>query len=231
MFTQINLLYLLLIIPSILTWLAQSRVRKTYEQYRQVSSKDGYAGAEVARQLLSLHGLADVRVERAPAKLSDHYDPQKKALRLSDETAESVSLTSLGIVAHEVGHAVQDAEGYSFQRLRNRLAQPLTVMAQMSPWFYIGGFWFGMTLFMFLAVLMLAVMAVFSLITLPVERDASKRAENMLQEAGLVRESEIRSVRRVLRTAAYTYLANLGRRVASFLFFVGVIGAGRGLIA
>jgi len=143
----------------------------------------------------------DVTLERASAKLSDHYDPQNKILRHFVEAAESTSLTAIGIVAHEIGQALQDAEGYSFQRMRNRLAQHLTFMAQMSPWIYIGGFWLGITAFVGLALLMLGAMAVFALITLSVERDASRRAKQMSKENRLVGDVEIQAVRNVLRSA------------------------------
>jgi hypothetical protein len=231
MFTGTNLLYLLLILPAIATWMVQSLVRKTYEQYRQIPGRNGIEGMQIAKQLLTNHGLDEVTIELTPVKLGEHYDPQRKVLRISEDLSNSNSLTALGIVAHEVGHALQDAEKYRFQQLRNRLAQPLTVLGQLSPWFYIGGFWLGMTSFMFMAMLMLLAMAVYALITLPVERDASRRAEHMLQEAGLVQGQELGAVRRVLRTAAFTYLANVGRRIATFLFFTGIIGVGRGVFS
>jgi Zn-dependent membrane protease YugP len=231
MVSEIDPLYLLLVLPAIATWLVQSKVRTTHKKYQQISSTHGKGGMQVARQLLTRYGLEQVTVERTSAKLGDHYDPQNKVLRISEDRSDSNSLTALGIIAHEVGHAVQDAQAYRFLHLRNRLAQPVTILGRFSPWFYIGGFWYGITSFMILAMVMLVLLAVFALVTLPVERDASRRAETMLLEAGLIQGQEVGAVRSVLRAAAYTYLANLGRRIATFLFFVGVIGAGQGFIS
>lgn len=231
MMSESGLIYLLLILPALFGWLAQKRVRKTYDQYRHVENKRGLSGGQAASLLLKELGLDQVELGRTSMKLTDHYDPRGKIMRLSDDIANSESLTSLGIVAHEVGHAVQDQQGYPLHRLRTRLAQPLSLMAQVSPLLYIGGFWFGLESFMLLAIAMLALMAIFALVTLPVERDASLRAQGMLKKGDLADEAELKGIRRVLRSAAFTYLANLGRRFSSFLFLVAVVGAGRGLFS
>lgn len=222
--------YLLLIVPALLTWWAQAKVREIYRKYETQPNRRGISGQEIARYLLSSLGLTDVNLGRIPGTLTDHYDPQTNTLRLSDGTVRTSSVTALGIVAHEVGHAAQDAEGYGFMRLREILARPLSVLASLSPLVFIGGMLYGNPLYMSLGGLMLASQAVFALVTLPVERNASSRAVQMLEQTGLAMAEESKGVREVLRAAAFTYLTRLGRQIASFLFFVAVIGSARGML-
>ncbi|MGD2206553.1 MAG: zinc metallopeptidase [Anaerolineae bacterium] len=223
-----NLRYLLLIVPALLTWFAQARVRKVYEEHGERENGRGATGLEVARDLLSRHGLDGVTVERAAGHLTDHYDPQAKTLRLTDGVANGRSVTALSIVGHEVGHAVQDAEGYRFMRLRTRMSKVVSQVAQWSSLAFVGGMLFGIPLLMGLSGLIMAGLVVFTLVTLPVERDASNRALKMLEGAGLASPEEGRAVQRVLRAAAFTYLTALGQRLATFFFFVAVVGAARG---
>lgn len=223
-----NALYLILIVPALLAWFAQARVRQVYEKYGAQDNNRGVSGLEVARQLLAHHGLTGVEIDRAPGHLTDHYDPESRTLRLSDGVANASSVTSLGIVAHEVGHAVQDAEGYRFMRLRTDMGRRLGVATQWSGFVFLGGMLFGIPLLMALGGVLLAGMAVFSLVTLPVERNASDRALEMLEQTGLAAEKR-EGVRQVLRAAALTYLTALGQRLASFLFFAAVVGAALGV--
>lgn len=224
-----NPLYLLLIIPALLGWYAKSQVRKVYEEYGKRSNSRGDSGLEVARYLLSHHGLKDVSIERAEGHLTDHYDPQTKTLRLSDAVANGNSVTSMGIVAHEVGHAVQDAEGYRFMRLRTKASRRMSVAAQWSSFVFVGGMLFGSPLLMALGGVILAAMVIFSLITLPVERNASDRALKMLEQTGLAGSGERDGVKKVLRSAAFTYVSALAQRLGTFLVFVVVVAAARGM--
>jgi uncharacterized protein len=225
----INPVYLLLIGSALLAWYAQARVRQVHERFGAVENSKGASGVEVAQALLAYHGLTDVKVERTPGHYTDHYDPQANLLRLSDGVAHGCSLTSLGIVAHEVGHAVQDAEGYHFMRVRSFLAQRVGAMTQWSSLIFVGGMLFGIPSLMVLGGVLLAGLTIFSLVTLPVERNASDRALASLKQAGLAMAEELDAVRQVLRAAAFTYLTALGQRLATFLFFVVVVGAARGL--
>lgn len=220
-------LYLLLILPALLAWFAQSRVREVYKKYSAVPNSRGLSGLAAARYLQAHHSLNDVAVERASGQLSDHYDPQAHTLRLSDDVANANTVTALGIVAHEVGHAAQHAEGYRYLRVRDRLARQLSQSAGWSSLVFIGGLWLGIPLLTALGGLMLAAMVVFALVTLPVERNASNRAVAMLDQTGLAAAGEGEGARQVLRAAAFTYLAALGQRLATFLFFVAVFGAAR----
>lgn len=225
---MLNPLYLLLILPGFLGWYAQKRVRDIYEKYSEIPNQKGADGVETARYLLAQRGLQGVAVERTPGHLTDHYDPQKKVLRLSDGIAHGRSITALGIVAHEVGHAVQDAQGYRFMQVHTWLAQRVSVVAQWSSFIFVGGMLFGNQLLMTLGGMLVFGMLVFSVVTLPMERDASRRALASLEQAGWINSEEKKGVERVLRGAAFTYLAGIGQRVGTFLFFVAVVGAAWG---
>jgi len=219
--------YLLLILPAWLAWFAQDRVQKVYQKYGAQRNSGGRSGLEIAKYLLHHHRLGDVTVERVPGQFTDHYDPQTQTLRLSDAVAGADSVTALGVVAHEVGHAVQNAEGYRPMQVRGKLAERLSQAAGLSSAIFVGGMLFGNPLLMGLGVVMLAAMTFFAVVTLPVERDASNRALAMLDETGLASPGERKGARQVLRAAALTYAAALGRRLATFLFFVGVVAAAR----
>ncbi len=225
---NINPVYLLILIPALLAWFAHARVRKVYENHSETSNKHNVSGKDAARQLLDRHELSKVNIESVSGDLTDHYDPITKTLRLSKDIAFSESITALGIVAHEVGHAIQDAEGYYLMRLRTSMALRISAAAQWSTVIFIGGIIFRIPALMVVAGLLMFGLLVFTLVTLPVERNASKRAINMLEHTNLIREDEKSAVRQVLNAAAFTYLAAFGQRIASFLFFVVVILLARG---
>jgi uncharacterized protein len=227
---QFNPLSLLVILPGMMAWVAQGHVQRTYREYEQVPNTHGASGMHVARQLLSSRGLGGVQVEAVAGDFTDHYDATTKTLRLSQGNAEGGSVAALGVVAHEVGHAAQDAEGYPLLRLRTTLSTPVQRLARLSPLVFIGGWLAGIPLFMGLGVVMLAALALFALVTLPVEKNASDRAIAMLKEAGTLMPGEDEGVRRVLRAAALTYAAGFGRQLSIFLFYLLVIVAARGLL-
>ncbi len=215
--------YWLIIATALLGWYAQRRVRQVYDEYSANPNSREVSGLEAARLLLSYYGLGKVSIEQAQGQLTDHYDPQSKILRLSDGVANGRSVTSLGIVAHEVSHAAQDAEGYRFMRWRGAMANRLSQLTQLSGAVFVGGILFGFTPLMYLGGVMLAALTLFGLVTLPVEYNASRRALASLEDTGLAVGSEADGARRVLRAATFTYLAGLARQLASFLFFVFVI--------
>ena len=210
-------IWLLLLAPLALALGVQALLKAVFRRYRAVPNHTGATGAEVARALLDAHGLQDVKLELAPGFLTDHYDGEARTLRLSEVVAQERSVAALGIAAHEVSHAYQDAEGSRAYRARHTIGEQL---AQIAPWsgiFLIGGFWFGVPIFIALSLVFVGGLVVFAVATLPVEFGASHRALELLMQTDLADERELRGTRRVLRAAALTYVVGLLDRLAFFL--------------
>jgi Zn-dependent membrane protease YugP len=195
-------------------------VTETFTRYRGVPNRATVSGAELARRLLDAHGLGDVKVELAPGALTDHYDGGARALRLSQEVGAERSVAAMGIAAHEIGHAYQDAEGSRAYRIRKAIGEPLSALAPWSALIFIGGFWFGSELLMALSIAYVAGLALFALVTLPVELGASRRAVELLRSTRLADAEELEEVRAVLRAAATTYIVGLLRQIGFFLALV-----------
>ena len=219
------LLWLLLLIPLGGGLLAQRRVQEVFKRYRRVPNRADVTGAEVATRLLGAHGLQRVRVEMTPGSLSDHYDGSAGALRLSEPVATVRSVAAMGIAAHEVSHAYQDADGNRAYRIRKAVAEPLAKFAPFSALFFIGGFWFGIPILMALSLIYVAGLVVFALATLPVELGASRRALQLLESTHLADAEEVGEVRSVLKAAAFTYVAGLARQIGFFAALLLVAGA------
>jgi uncharacterized protein len=220
-------IWLLLLLPFVLGLAAQRVVRSVFRRYRTVENHAGVTGADAARALLDAHGLQRVRIEIIPGFLTDHYDGDAKALRLSEPVGRERSVAALGIAGHEVSHAYQDAEGDRTYRARRSVGLQL---AQFAPWstvFFIAGFWFGVPLFVVLSLLFVGGLVLFALATLPVEIGASRRALTVLRATGLADPAEFREIRRVLQAAALTYVAGLLDRLGFFLVLLFVAEAAR----
>ena len=211
------LLWIVVLVPLVLGLLAQRRVRATFDRYRRVRSRSGLTGAQVARALLDAHGLERVRVELIPSTLSDHYDPEAHVLRLSHGVGDEASVAAIGIATHEVAHAYQDAEGSRAYRARKRVGEPLSRVAPFSGLILIGGFLYQSVPLMALAVLYMAGLVVFSIVTLPVELGASRRAVTLLESTRLATGEELPEIRSVLRAAAFTYAAGIAVQLGVFL--------------
>ncbi|MFH1944098.1 MAG: zinc metallopeptidase [Acidobacteriota bacterium] len=201
----------LVIPPFILAIYAQSRVKNTYAKFSRVPAASRISGAEAARRILSASGAGNVPVERTKGRLSDHYDPRKKVLRLSEGVHDSQSLAALGIAAHEAGHAIQHARGYTPLQLRNTLFPVANLGSTLAfPLFFIG-FLFSRnspSILMDIGIFLFAGAVIFSVLTLPVEFDASKRAMALLKDTGFLRGEELNGARSVLSAAALTYVAS-----------------------
>ena len=221
------LVWLLLLVPLLLGLAAQWLVRSVFRRYGTITNHSGVTGAEAARVLLDAHGLQRIRIESSPGFLTDHYDGQAKALRLSEPVAGERSVAALGIAGHEVSHAYQDAEGSRTYRARQSIGEQLAQFAPWSTFLLIGGFWFGVPLFIALSLIFVGGLVLFALATLPVEIGASHRALMLLRETGLVDPGEFRAVRRVLRAAALTYVVGLLDRLGFFLVLLFVAEAAR----
>ncbi len=217
--------YLIFALPALLlAFYAQMRVKSAYASYSRKPNARGLSGYETARILLRSLGLDHIRIEKARGQLSDHYDPSKNVLRLSDGVANTSSVASLGIVAHEIGHVMQDATNYAPLRLRSGLVPAVRIGSWLGPLIFFAGFlltgvtgsttiaWIGLFLFMGTVV--------FSLITLPVEFNASKRALELLRTYQLADGRELQETKKVLDAAALTYIAALAQALSTMLYYV-----------
>ena len=187
---------------------AQMKVKSTYKKFAQVPAQKGMTGAQVARQILDHHGLSDVRVVPTQGVLADHYNPATKTVALSEDNYYNSSIAGTAVAAHEVGHALQHAEAYSFLTLLAKLV-PIANISSNVSWIFvmIGIIFSSMSQFLLIGIVLLAAGVVFQLVTLPVEFDASKRAMNEVVSLGIIGNNEERSARKVLNAAAMTYVA------------------------
>jgi len=201
--------YLLLIgVPLVLGLYAQMRVSGAFGKYKKVAASSGVTGAQAAREILNAAQIHDVEVREINDMLGDHYDPSKKRLCLSSDVFHTPSVAALGIAAHEAGHAIQHARAYAPLKWRMAIVPVTQFASQILPLVIIGGFMFHITGLITLGILCYAVLAVFQLITLPVEFDASKRAKVILQQMGIIQPGgEAAGVNKVLDAAALTYVA------------------------
>ncbi|UOR13892.1 zinc metallopeptidase [Halobacillus amylolyticus] len=207
---------ILLIVP---IW-ASSRVKKTYKKYSKVPTSSSMTGAEVARKILDDNGLFNVRIEEVRGMLSDHYDPRSKVIRLSSDNYHGRSMAASAVSAHEVGHAIQDAEEYAFLKFRSALVPVASFGSNISIFLIIGGFLLGFTGLALAGIIFFAAAVLFQFITLPVEFDASNRAMGQLVSTGIIRNDEERKTKKVLNAAAMTYVAGALVALAELLRFV-----------
>jgi Zn-dependent membrane protease YugP len=201
--------YILVLPAIVLALYAQARVKSTYAKYARVAAASGIKAADTARALLNQGGAGGVAVEKVPGRLSDHYDPRKKVLRLSQGVYESSSIAALGIAAHEAGHALQHNTHYGPLIVRNGIFPVVNLGSTLAFPLFIIGFISGSggRLLMDIGILLFTFAVFFSVITLPVEFDASKRAVALLQERGFLNRQEIGGAKAVLSAAALTYVA------------------------
>ncbi|MEZ4595122.1 MAG: zinc metallopeptidase [Chloroflexota bacterium] len=221
-------LYLIFALPGLLLgfW-AQARVKRNFNKYAQVRTARNVTGAEVARQLLDAQGLYDVAVEETQGFLSDHYDPRSKVLRLSPDVYRTPSIAAAGVAAHEMGHALQDASGYFPLQVRSTLVPAAQFGSSLAPWLFIGGLLLNFTSLAWVGVIMFAAAVLFTLVTLPVEFDASKRAKQLLVSNGVLVGNEVEGVNKVLDAAALTYVAAAVSAIGTLLYYVLLLTGGR----
>ncbi len=210
---------ILILIPTILlTLYAQSRVKSSFAKYLRVPTRKGYTGAQVARVLLNEAGLEDVPIEVSAGQLSDHYDPRNRVLRLSNDVYRNSSIASVSVAAHEVGHAIQHANGYVPLSLRN-MVFPIARFGSSAAWFFII---IGLILpafqgLMDVGILLFGAAVLFQIITLPVEFNASTRAMQLLDTNGFITQDESAGAKKVLNAAALTYVAAMAAGVAQMI--------------
>jgi uncharacterized protein len=215
-----NPMYFVFALPALLfAMYAQYKVRSTYGKYAQVAASTGLTGAEVARRLLDAAGLFNVRVERVPGELTDHYDPGARVVRLSDSNYASYSVAAIGVTAHEVGHAIQHATAYAAMRARHALVPVAGLGSNLGYILFIVGFFIQSFNLATVGLVLFSGAAVFAAITLPVEFNASNRAMVLLEENGLVTSQDHGMARKVLDAAALTYVAGFAQAIAQVLYF------------
>lgn len=222
-----DLHYLILVVPAMLfaSW-AQMQVSSTFDQYSKVRSSRGITAAQVARRILDANRLQQIRVERIAGKLTDHFDPSSGVIRLSDDVYGSSSVAAIGVAAHECGHAVQHAQKYAPMQLRAAIIPVTNLGSKLSIPLFVVGLILSYEPLCNIGLLLFSLAAVFQLVTLPVEFDASARALRTLEKERFLDSSELRGSKRVLKAAALTYVAALVVSLAQLLRLV-LISRGR----
>ncbi len=221
---------MILLIPAvILGFYAQMRIRNTYARYSRFRSRNGWTGAQIARRMLDTSGLRDVNIELIRGKLSDHYDPKKRVLRLSEGVYASDSVAALGVAAHETGHALQHGQGYLPLSLRSHFVPAANFGSGLAwPLFFIGFFFSesGLYFLMDVGIVFFSGAVLFHVITLPVEFNASRRALALLGGPGYLTEEETKAAGKVLRAAAWTYVAAATMAIMQLIRMVMLRGGG-----
>ncbi len=224
-FFGIDITYIIFIIPALLfgIW-AQISVQSAFSKYSRVPSARGYTGAEVAKLLLEQNGIYDVTIRHISGSLTDNFNPREKTLNLSDDVYNSTSVAAIGVAAHETGHAIQHAVGYRPIKWREAII-PVT---QLGSWAYFPiillGIVFSSQTLVNVGILLFATIALFQLVTLPVEFNASNRAIATLENNGILYGNEITGAKAVLRAAALTYVAALVSSLAQLLRLLVIFG-------
>ena len=202
------LYYWWLMIPALLLSLwAQAKVRGTFSKYSKVRSKNGYTGAMAAREILDDNDMHDVDITAGKGMLTDHYDPGKRIVNLSQPVHSSKSIAAIGVAAHETGHALQDRDGYGPLRLRTLMVPVAKIGSMAGPYIVIFGFILSVSFLIELGIVLFAAAVLFYLITLPVELNASRRAMELLENKGILERDELDGAKKVLNAAAFTYVA------------------------
>lgn len=198
---------ILMLIIIVLPLYANIKINSTYSKYSKKQNSGKLTGKEVAEKILEMNGLSNVKVGRINGSLTDHYDPRNKTISLSNGIYNSNSISACAVAAHEVGHAIQDKERYSMLVFRSKLVPVVNFTSRLSSILVFSGFIFDLFNFITIGAILLTVGLFFQLITLPVEFDASKRAKEELQKCGLIENQDTKGATKVLKAAAFTYVA------------------------
>ncbi|MFH1710401.1 MAG: zinc metallopeptidase [bacterium] len=225
MFYPFDPTFALLIPAIILAVYAQFKVQSTYSQMSQVRSKGGLTGAAAGRKLLDASGLGSIGIEQIGGKLTDNYDPRNKTLHLSDGVYNNDSIAAIGIVAHEVGHAVQDSQAYAPLKIRSGLVPAANIGSQLAIPLFFFGLIFSAPMLMDIGIIAFSIAVAFTLITLPVEFNASRRAVAMLSEGGYLEQDEVPLAKKVLDAAALTYVAATAMAVLNLIRLLALRGS------
>ncbi len=210
--------YLVLVVPALLLsmW-AQVKVKSTFERFSKEAVARGITGAQAAAYLLKANNITDVRVEKVAGHLTDHYDPSRKVLRLSESVYSNVSVAAVGVAAHETGHAIQHATKYGPLVLRSTLVPVANIGSAMGPTLALVGLIMSFNLLVDIGLLLFGGAVLFYVVTLPVEFNASRRAIEILGRSGAMNQEELKGVRKVLGAAAMTYVASALSSIGNFI--------------
>ena len=218
----------IILLPAIILSLwAQAKVTSTFKKYSNVYNRFGYTGADAARKILDMNGLYSVKIEHISGDLTDHFDPRTNVVRLSDATYNSTSVGAIGVAAHEVGHAIQHATGYSPIRVRNAIVPAVNICNVMSMPLLLIGLLLSAPSLVEIGIVLFSATVVFQLITLPVEFNASRRALATLEGQNMLSPEEIGGASKVLKAAAMTYVAAAVSSILSLLRLILVFGGNR----
>lgn len=227
-FFGFDIYYLILILPCmILALWAQGSVKSTFNRYSRVQNRRGLTGAQAAAAVLRQNGVSGVRIERVGGSLTDHFDPRTNIIRLSDSVYDSTSVASVGVAAHEAGHAVQYAVGYAPIKLRSAIIPVTQIGSQAALPLILLGLVFSFGMLVQIGILAFALSTVFQLVTLPVELNASNRALAAIEQGGLLSSEEYPMAKKTLSAAAMTYVAALAISLAQLLRLVLLFGGRR----
>lgn len=215
---------LLMVIGFILVLVAQIKIDSAYSKYRKVRNSRGLTGSEVARAILNANGLSNIEVYETSGKLTDHYDPSKKLIKLSPDIYNGTSVASMAVAAHECGHAIQDKEGYTFFRIRSALVPVVNFISYLGYFGLIVSLIGGLTGYIKLSILILFATVVFQLVTLPVEFNASNRGKKELDTLNLSYDNDKQGISKVLSAAAMTYVASLLSSLLQLLRLIIILG-------
>lgn len=219
---------MLILIPGVIIALwAQMRVQSNFSKYSRVPSRSGISASDMAREILASQGIYNVRVEQVRGTLTDHYDPTAQALRLSDSVGNSNSLAALAVAAHEAGHVLQHKDGYAPLMLRNAAVPVINIGSNLAIPLFIIGLIFSWQPLVQIGILLFSLVVLFSLITLPVEFNASRRAMAILETDGYLAQDELPGAKKVLSAAAMTYVASALSAILNLLRLLILSGAGR----
>lgn len=215
---------LMLVAAMLFAFWAQAKVKSTFNKYSKEKNTRGMTGADAARQVLQLNDVSGVKIERVSGKLSDHFDPRGNVIRLSDDVYGSTSVAALGVAAHEAGHAVQYAKGYFPMKIRSAIIPMTNIGSNLSMPLILLGFVFNFEALVSVGIILFSFAALFQLVTLPVEFDASRRAMKALDTGDILYGDELKGARKTLSAAAMTYVAALAVAVVNLIRIIARYG-------
>ena len=221
LFMPFDPLFLMLVMPALLfsMW-AQFKVKSSFGKYSKERTQKGLTGAAAAEEVLRQAGITDVRIEKVPGHLTDHYDPSSNVIRLSESVHDSTSVAAVGVAAHEAGHAIQYADAYAPIKVRAAIIPVTNFGSKLAVPMIMIGVIIGMTGLINIGILLFGAVVVFQLVTLPVEFNASRRAIDVLDGTLMLTETEVYGAKKVLSAAALTYVGALAVSLAHLLYFI-----------